>query len=65
VPGQPFYDPEADKALFDGLESSVRLEPGRSIIRLPLAINDPAFARALVDEFLSLARNPSESDRHA
>src|SRR5262249_14204850 len=52
APGQPFHDPEADAALFDELESAVRPAPGRSIRRLPLHINDPAFARALVDEFL-------------
>ena len=54
-PGQPFHDPEANAALFDELESAVLPAPGRSIRRLPLHINDPAFARALVDEFLSLA----------
>ncbi len=54
APGQPFHDPEADAALFDELEAAVLPAPGRSIRRLPLHINDPAFARALVEEFLSL-----------
>ncbi len=54
APGQPFYDPEADAALFDELESAVRPAPGRHVRRLPLHINDPAFARALVEEFLSM-----------
>ena len=54
--GQPFHDPEADIALFNELESSIRLTSGRQIRRLPLHINDPAFAQALVDAFLSLAR---------
>jgi uncharacterized protein (UPF0261 family) len=53
--GQPFHDPEADIALFTELESSIRLSSGRRIRRLPLHINDPAFAQALVDAFLSLA----------
>jgi uncharacterized protein (UPF0261 family) len=54
--GQPFYEPEADNALFDELESSIHLTAGRQISRLPLHINDPVFAQALVDAFLSLAR---------
>jgi uncharacterized protein (UPF0261 family) len=56
APGQPFFDPQADAALFDELEAAVRPGPGRSIRRLPLHINDPAFAQALVDEFLTLDR---------
>ena len=62
APGQPFYDPEADAALFDELESAVRTAPSRAIRRLPLHINDPAFAKALVDEFLSMnSVNPGEA----
>jgi uncharacterized protein (UPF0261 family) len=56
APGQPFHDPEADAALFDELEAALVPAPGRSIRRLPLHINDPAFARALVDAFLELDR---------
>ena len=55
--GQPFHDPEADTALFDELESSIHLAPGRQISRLPLHINDPAFAQALVDAFLRIDGN--------
>jgi uncharacterized protein (UPF0261 family) len=54
--GQPFHDPEADTALFNEVESSIHLTSGRQISRLPLHINDPAFAEALVDAFLSLDR---------
>jgi uncharacterized protein (UPF0261 family) len=54
APGQPFHDPEADQALFDELERAVRPAPGREIRRVPFHINDAQFARALVDEFLSL-----------
>jgi uncharacterized protein (UPF0261 family) len=53
APGQPFFDPEADAALFEELEKAVAPAPGRSIVRLPCHINDPAFARALVESFLS------------
>jgi uncharacterized protein (UPF0261 family) len=61
APGRPFHDPQANAALFDELESAVLPSPGRSIRRLPLHINDPAFARALVEEFLSLS--PSHASR--
>jgi uncharacterized protein (UPF0261 family) len=54
APGQPFFDPEADAALFEELESAVGAGPGRTIRRLPLHINDPAFARALVEAYLEL-----------
>ncbi len=52
APGQAFFDPEADAALFDELESGVAAAPGRSIVRLPYHINEPAFAQALVEGFL-------------
>ncbi len=65
APGQPFHDPEADAALFDELESAVLPAPGRSIRRMPLPINDPTFARALVEEYLSLDRGQPESNRNA
>jgi uncharacterized protein (UPF0261 family) len=53
APGQPFFDPEADAALFDELEKAVARAPGRSIVRLPCHINDLAFAQAVVESFLS------------
>jgi uncharacterized protein (UPF0261 family) len=65
APGQPFQDPDADRALFEELESAVRLGPGRSILRKPHHINNPDFARALVDEFLSMATPKPEDDRNA
>ena len=54
APGQPFFDPEADAALFDELEAAVESNKKSSIKRLPYHINDPAFAGALVEEFLNL-----------
>lgn len=54
APGQPFFDPKADAALFDELESTIEPRAGRSIRRLPMNINDPAFARALVESYLAL-----------
>ncbi len=47
-PGQPFHDPEADRALFAAIEKTFRASPQRKLVRLPLHINDEAFADALV-----------------
>lgn len=55
APGGPFFDPEADAALFEAIEETVEPSPDRAVRRLPMHINDPAFARALIDEFLRLA----------
>jgi uncharacterized protein (UPF0261 family) len=49
--GQAFFDPEADLALFDAIEAGLRPDADRRVERLPLHINDPAFADALVDRF--------------
>jgi uncharacterized protein (UPF0261 family) len=51
VEGQPFFDPDADKALFEALEQTVKQTANRRLLRLPYAINDAAFADALVDQF--------------
>jgi uncharacterized protein (UPF0261 family) len=56
APGQPFYDPEADAALFQELESAIEWNMNRRLVRLPLHINDRGFASALVESFLSLYR---------
>jgi uncharacterized protein (UPF0261 family) len=49
--GQPFHDPEADKALFATLEARIEATPQRRIERLPWALNDPAFAARAVEAF--------------
>jgi uncharacterized protein (UPF0261 family) len=51
VPGQAFHDPRADAALFDALAATIEQTDRRRLLRLPYAINDPAFAAALVEEF--------------
>jgi uncharacterized protein (UPF0261 family)/ABC-type branched-subunit amino acid transport system ATPase component len=56
APGKPFWDPAADKMLFDTIASQVRTSSSRRIIRLPHHINDPAFADALVASFNELAQ---------
>jgi uncharacterized protein (UPF0261 family)/ABC-type branched-subunit amino acid transport system ATPase component len=55
-PGQPFHDPEADRALFTSIESGFRAGPDRKLLRLPLHINDEAFADALVGAWHEVAR---------
>lgn len=54
APGQPFYDPAADAALFEELETSLVKTSHRTIRRLPHHINDRAFAEALVRTFREL-----------
>jgi uncharacterized protein (UPF0261 family)/ABC-type branched-subunit amino acid transport system ATPase component len=55
APGQPFHDPAADAALFKALADTVRPTERRRLIRLPHHLNDPAFAAALVANFLEIA----------
>src|SRR5262245_9666274 len=54
--GEPFHDPAADAALFKALADTVRQTERRKLIRLPQHINEPAFAAALVANFLELMR---------
>jgi len=60
APGQAFWDPAADTALFDTLQAELRQTERRKLIRLPQHINDPEFARIAVEEFLRIAneKNP-------
>jgi len=51
APGKPFHDPQADNALFEALETTLRPTDKRRLIRLPMHINDPAFVDALVANF--------------
>jgi uncharacterized protein (UPF0261 family) len=51
APGGPFWDPVADKALFDTISTEVRSTGNRKLIRLPHHINDAGFAQALVANF--------------
>ena len=51
APGQPFWDPEADAALFKALEETVRQNASRQLIRVPHNLNDPEFADLIVQTF--------------
>lgn len=42
--GQPFFDPEADAALFEAVERTVKPSKYRKVLRVPHHINDPEFA---------------------
>lgn len=54
APGQPFWDPDADAALFETLASELQQTDHRKLVRLPYHINDPKFAEAGVKEFLAI-----------
>ncbi len=54
IEGGDFFDPEADAALFDALETTIIPTASRRVTRLPLHINDPAFAEAAVAAFRAL-----------
>ncbi|RWN53163.1 Tm-1-like ATP-binding domain-containing protein [Mesorhizobium sp.] len=56
IEGGAFFDPEADAALFDAIERTIMPDNTRRVIRLPLHINDPEFAKAAVAAFLDIAR---------
>jgi uncharacterized protein (UPF0261 family)/ABC-type branched-subunit amino acid transport system ATPase component len=58
-PGQPFHDPEADRALFEAIERSFRAGADRELKRLPHHINDEAFADALVAAWRDVTRAPA------
>jgi uncharacterized protein (UPF0261 family) len=51
APGQPFHDPEADRALFETLRASVA--PSVRVVEVDAHINDPLFADTLVREMLA------------
>ncbi|MGH8731395.1 MAG: Tm-1-like ATP-binding domain-containing protein [Burkholderiales bacterium] len=55
TPGQPFYDPKADDALFQSLEKTLRQTPSRRIMRLPYHINELQFSAALAENFREIA----------
>ena len=46
IEGGAFFDPEADRALFDAIEETLKPDANRKIVRLPLHINDPRIRRA-------------------
>ncbi len=63
-PGQPFHDPQADRALFGAIEQNFRNRADHKLLRLPLHINDEAFAEALVAAWREIAQ-PTQRTRSA
>jgi uncharacterized protein (UPF0261 family) len=62
-PGQPFHDPDADRALFAALEQGFRAGADRRLLRLPLHVNDEAFAEALVAAWREVAPAAADARR--
>jgi uncharacterized protein (UPF0261 family)/ABC-type branched-subunit amino acid transport system ATPase component len=54
-PGAPFHDPEADAALFEAIEKTVRPTSKRGVERVRANINDTAFVDAVTDAFVSIS----------
>jgi uncharacterized protein (UPF0261 family) len=57
APGQPFYNPEADAALFE----AIRLYSRVRIIEMDAHINDPEFAGRMAAELLGILSTPNWS----
>jgi uncharacterized protein (UPF0261 family) len=62
APGKPFWDPAADKALFDVIATNFRSGTNRRLIRVAHHINDPEFAAAAVAAFDDAIRQTAAAD---
>jgi uncharacterized protein (UPF0261 family)/ABC-type branched-subunit amino acid transport system ATPase component len=65
APGQPFWDPAANKALFDALEETVRTTANRQLVRTLYHINAPEFADLVIKTFRSFHARPAQPARRA
>ncbi len=63
APGKPFWDPEADKALFGTIATFFRSAANRKLIHVPHNVNDPEFAEAIVAAFDEVAGATAAGDR--
>jgi uncharacterized protein (UPF0261 family) len=63
--GQVFHDPQANQALFSALQSNFRSTANHTLVKLPLHINDEAFAHALVDAWLDINRHSERKSKTA
>jgi uncharacterized protein (UPF0261 family)/ABC-type branched-subunit amino acid transport system ATPase component len=63
APGQPFHDPEADRALFAAIERVFVPGINHKLLRLPFHINDDAFADALVAAWHDVSALPAAASR--
>ena len=62
--GHPFHDPQADQAFISALQSTFKSSAKHKLMRLPLHINDEAFAQALVNAWHEIAL-PQETSKTA
>jgi uncharacterized protein (UPF0261 family) len=58
--GEPFWDPEADSALFDALRAG--LDGGVELHELDLHVNDPEFAAAMVEKLDGYLKQDTSRD---
>jgi uncharacterized protein (UPF0261 family) len=63
APEKPFWDPVADRALFDAIAGGFRPGADRKLVRLPFNVNDPRFADAVVAAFTEIMRQPAVGGR--
>jgi uncharacterized protein (UPF0261 family) len=54
APDKPFFDPEADNALFEAIEKHVRPTSRRTVQRVKANINDVTFIEAALSAFTSI-----------
>jgi uncharacterized protein (UPF0261 family) len=54
APGKPFHDLEADNALFEAIEKTIRPTSRRTVVRVKANINDPLFVEAALSAFASI-----------
>ncbi|GMH14879.1 hypothetical protein Nepgr_016720 [Nepenthes gracilis] len=55
APGKPFHDPQATGSLINELQRLIQTNEVRQVNTYPYHINDPEFAKALVDSFLEIS----------
>ena len=63
APGQPFHDPEADRALFDAIASTFEEGANRRLVRTPHHVNDAAFADAVAGALAAIHAPTIPSER--
>ena len=57
-PGEPFFDPAADAALFEALQRTVRVTANRQLIRSAHAINDAGFVAEVLAAYHAINGRP-------
>ena len=63
APGQPFHDPEADRALFDAIARTFEEGANRRLVHTPHHVNDAAFADAVAGALAAIHSPTIPSER--